>query len=155
MQVEINALRNEVKQNNKGFKQIQQEFKNLQAKVEQQPRFGAVKNEQEEVKQQDVRKMVKKEKLPERTALEKEVIQLIEEEPSEALPGVLKTYKRSKKPTLEVLQRVLNEIGENDKVVDPAARIEEWSIGNSKYKGLKMPNGKKGGVVREVWNGFG
>ena len=49
-----------------------------------------------------------------------------------------------------MFQRSRIKIGENDKVVDPATHIEEWSDENSKYKGMKMPDGKKRGIVREV-----
>jgi hypothetical protein len=89
---------------------LRNEFKTLQAKVEkmgQQPKFGVAPDEPEEVKQQDIKKTEKKKELPERTALEKEVIKLIEEEPANC-----KTYKRSKKPTLELFQRPFTKFGD-------------------------------------------
>ena len=100
-------------------------------------------------------------KLPYRTDLEEAVIQLITEDSPE--PGrnwtseskseyedTLRTYMRSKKPTLEMFQRALNWIGENDKVVDPATKIKEWSDEYSKYKALCMPNGNWQGILRDI-----
>ena len=135
-------LRNELKRNYK-------EFKTLQAKVEkmgQQPKFGVAPDEPEEVKQQDIKKTEKKKELPERTALEKEVIKLIEEVPANCSESTKKTYKRSKKPTLELFQRPLTKFGDKEKLIDPISSIEEWGS----QKGLKKPNGSIHGIVRYV-----
>ena len=78
------------------------------------------------------------------TALEKEVLKLMQEN----LPG-RSYYKWRQNVNLELYQRGLP--GEN--VVDPAARIEQWSEDVSKYKGLKK-NGVKNGIVREVGDSY-
>ena len=57
--------------------------------------------------------------------------------------------KRCKKADLEMFQRGLNKNGENDKVVDPDTRIEEWSDWWGKSKGPKK-GGKRQGIVRCV-----
>ena len=109
--------------------ELKNEFKTLQAKVEkmgQQPKFGVAPDEPEEVKQQDIKKTEKKKELPERTALEKKVIKLIEEVPANYWESTKKTYKRSKKPTLELFQRPLTKFGDKEKLIDPTSSIEEW-----------------------------
>ena len=58
-----------------------------------------------------------------------------EESPDSRIPGALATRKKSKMPTLELYQQALNSFGENDKVIDPAAQIEQH--GNP--KGFKTP----------------
>ena len=82
------------------------------------------------------------------TALEKDVIKLMQEN----VPGY-DVYNQLKKADLELFQRGLTGIGENYKVVDPATRIEEWTDGTSKYKGLKKDE-KRQGIVREVGSSF-
>ena len=57
--------------------------------------------------------------------------------------------KRCKLVDLEMFQRGLNKNGENDKVVDPATQIEEWSFSESKWKGPKK-GGKLQGIVRKL-----
>ena len=84
------------------------------------------------------------EQLPERTPLEQEVIKMMQED----VPGH-DYYNQSKKATLELLQRGLTGFGENEKVVDPAARMEEWSEFEGKCKGLRK-GGKKHGICRTV-----
>ena len=65
----------------------------------------------------------------------------------------LETMKRCKKVYLELFQRGANikQLGEPGIVVDPAARMEKWSdnLGN-KWKGPRMPDGKRQGICRVV-----
>ena len=59
--------------------------------------------------------------------------------------------ERCKPATLELFQRgpMIKLLGEPSIVVDPAARIEEWSWYGGKYKGPKK-DGKAQGICRRI-----
>ena len=69
----------------------------------------------------------------------------------EDVPGHV-YYKWRQNVDLDMYQRGLTGIDENDKVVDPAAKIEEWSDDYGTYKGMKMPDGKRQGIARRVYS---
>ena len=75
---------------------------------------------------------------------EEDVIKLMQED----VPGH-DYYNQLKKANLGMFQRGRIKIGENDKVVDPATRIEEWSEYGGKCKGMRK-DGKQQGIVRWV-----
>ena len=78
--------------------------------------------------------------------MEKEVINLL----AENLQGHDYYNRCSTATLLHLFQQINHKNGENDKVVDPATQIEEWSEGPCKCKGLRK-NGKKSGIARSVW----
>ena len=83
--------------------------------------------------------------------MEQKVIKMMQEK----VPG-FNNYNRHKKATLfRLFQGGRIKIGENDEVVDPASRIEEWTDidWGDKCKGSKK-GGKRQGIVREVGSDY-